>query len=177
MVHAQKKGKRGEIEFCEWLDKNLYNEKTSNRNYNQADGHSSDVITADFLFEVKRQENLALDDWWYQVSVANANTPGGLIPVVAFRQNRKKWQFLIPAKLIGIKLGYMLVKEEIFIEYARGIVNFNPDLTEEEQLQYEQCYNKDEIRSRFKTMGNGKAYLSDKYKLPFKVISAIVGDL
>jgi len=127
MVHAQKKGKRGEVELCEWIDKNLYPDDPERtvRNILQADGTSTDIIVADFMFEVKRQEKLDLDSWWLQVVVAKKNHHNkDLIPVVAFRQNRKKWRFLIPANLLpNVELGYMEVNEKVFLQFAKGIVD------------------------------------------------------
>lgn len=121
-LHAQKKGKRGEVEFCKWLKKNFGIE--TERNYNQANGHSADVIVDDFIFEIKRREQLSLDDWWYQVAVAKQRHKNDdLIPVVAFRQNRKSWEFLIPANLIGLDVGYMRLNEKTFINFMKKIVN------------------------------------------------------
>jgi hypothetical protein len=130
MVNGIKKGKAGEVEFEKWIEKNLF-EKVE-RNYNQAEG-GCDVITSKFYFEVKRRETLALDDWWYQVRMAEELYNGrdknntvrfekekGLMPVVAFRQNRKKWEFLIPAVLIGCDRGYIRLNEKTFIEFATG---------------------------------------------------------
>lgn len=122
-LHAQKKGKRGEVEFCAWLNRHL-NIKTE-RNYNQADGTSSDIIIADFIIEVKRRESLDLDAWWHQIVVAKKNHEDeNLIPVVAFRKNRHPWSFLVPAYLIhGLELGYIQMNERVFLQFARGLVS------------------------------------------------------
>jgi len=124
-LHAQRKGKAGEVEFCKWLMRNLSIDVE--RNYNQANGHSSDVITDDFIFEVKRREVIDLDSWWLQVAIAKKRHPNlDLIPIVAFRQNRKKWGFAIPANLIpGMDLGYLVVNERVFIQFAGIIVRGN----------------------------------------------------
>lgn len=121
MPNAIKKGKAGEVEFCKWLKENLG--IITERNYNQSQG-GADVITDSFLFEVKRREAIDLDSWWCQVSIANKDKhKGELIPVVAFRQNRKSWQFLIPANLIsGVERGYLICKESVFIEFAKSIL-------------------------------------------------------
>ena len=129
-LHAQKKGKVGEVEFCRWLDDNLkfsekryFGEKTQ-RNYNQSDGHSADIIVHPFIFEVKRREKLDLKQWWAQVVNAKNNNPNpALTPVVAFRQNRKKWEFLIPAKLIGLDDGWLHTTENTFLNYAKSVIN------------------------------------------------------
>ena len=135
-IHAQKKGKRGEVEFCGWLKENLGID--IERNYNQADGHSADVITEDFIFEVKRREAIDLGTWWYQVSMAKKKHKNeDLIPVVCFRQNRKPWQFLIPANLLnGVDKGYMLLNESVFIDFAKAIVA-QPE--EDEEADYVMC--------------------------------------
>jgi len=121
-LHAQKKGKAGEVQFCKWLLDNLGIDVQ--RNYNQADGHSADVITDDFIFEVKRRESIDLDTWWHQVAIAKKNNKNPeLIPVVAFRKNRKSWKFAIPANLLpGLDRGYMVMNERVFIEFAKTIV-------------------------------------------------------
>lgn len=125
MPNPIKKGKAGEVEFCKWLKDNLG--IIVERNYNQSQG-GADVITDNFLFEVKRREQLDLDTWWQQVCVANKSKHNGeLIPVVAFRQNRKKWQFLIPANLItGLKRGYLIAGQTVFIEFAESLIGVNP---------------------------------------------------
>lgn len=120
-VHAQKKGKRGEVQFCKWLKDNLGID--TERNYNQADGHSADVHTDEFIFEVKRREAEDLPTWWHQVAIAKKRHKNeALIPVVAFRRNRQPWRFAIPAKLIGVDRGYMVVEERVFIEFAKSVM-------------------------------------------------------
>jgi len=121
-LNAIHKGKAGEVQFCKWLFDNLGIEVE--RNYNQAKG-GADVIVSDFIFEVKRRENLDLDTWWHQVCIAKKHHKDkDLIPIVCFRQNRQKWQFLMPANLItGIDKGYVQCQERVFLEYAKSIVN------------------------------------------------------
>ena len=121
-LHAQKKGKRGEEEFCEWLMEHFDIDVA--RNMKQSRGKGSDIIVDDFMFEVKRREALDFDSWWHQVCVAaKGYKHEGLIPIVAFRQNRKPWQFLIPARLIpGLELGYVMANERVFKQLMRGII-------------------------------------------------------
>ncbi len=121
MVHAQKKGKRGEDEFCKWILKNFGIDVR--REHWQADGHSADIRINDFLFEVKRHESPNRDNFWYQVAVAKQYDNKDIIPVVAFRQNYKPWKFLLPAKLIGVDLSYIELSEKVFINFAKGIIN------------------------------------------------------
>lgn len=122
MVHAQKKGKRGEDLFCAWLKENVGIEVR--RNHWQADGHSADISDIPgFLIEVKFRETHSLDDYWHQVVMAaNADKDDDRVPIVAFKSNRQKWQFLMPAKLIaGCDYGYVIATERVFtqlIKYA-----------------------------------------------------------
>lgn len=122
MVNPVHKGKRAENAFCKWLLENLGIE--TEREYNQADGRSSDIVIGDFFFEVKHRETLDLDEWWYQTVRQRKGKKGkGKVPVVVFKQNRRPWQFLIPASLLfeGIK-GYMIVNEKVFIQFAMRIL-------------------------------------------------------
>lgn len=122
MVHAQKKGKRGEDLFCKWLFENLQIEVR--RNHFQADGHSADIIISDFIIEVKNREVHNLDEYWHQVAIAAKHHKEDLIPIVAFKSNRKKWQFLIPAKLIhGCSIGYVIATEKVFIQLAHYVMD------------------------------------------------------
>lgn len=122
---AGPKGKRGEDEFCQWLADNL--NIHVRREHFQASGHSADIVDVpDFLFEIKRQETLTLKDWWYQVIVASKQPDQAhKIPVVAYRQNRKKWHFLVPANLIpGMGRGFFIMHESVFIQYAKTIIRY-----------------------------------------------------
>ena len=121
MVHSQKKGKRGEVEFCEFIELNFG--ISTDRVYNQADGYSSDIVINDFVFEVKRQETLHLLDWWNQSIVACNKKYKNKIPVVAFRQNRKPWSFLLSAQLLGLEKGFIQLTERTFINYARMVIH------------------------------------------------------
>jgi len=122
-LHAQRKGKAGEEEFCKWLYDNF--EIDVARNLKQSRGKGSDIIVDDFLFEIKRREVLSLDAWWHQIIVAQKTyeKKKGLIPIVAYRQNRQPWKFLIPARLIhGLDRGYLIANEIVFKQFMRGII-------------------------------------------------------
>jgi len=127
MVNSIKKGKAGEVEFEKWFYENLG--ESIEREYNQAAG-GCDIITNDFYIEVKRRETLNLKSWWQQVTEAarmyndsdnglRHQRPKGRLPVVAFRQNRKAWEFLLPAEMIGIGGEYLRVTKETFIKFAK----------------------------------------------------------
>jgi len=113
------KGKAGEREFCNWLDANFRLPHKPTRNLDQTRSGGVDVIYAPFAFEVKRRESIDLKSWWIQVKKGAAIL--GLEPVVAFRQNRKPWEFLISAKHIGCELGYMRLDEKTFKLWAEGV--------------------------------------------------------
>lgn len=124
MINSAHKGKRGEVELCEWIKKNLG--VTIERNYNQASGEKADIVLKDVLIEVKRSETLNLKYWWDQVLTAKDQKPEIFMPVVAFRQNRKKWEFLVPAWLLGDEYGdeYIRISETVFIVLYQQIEIF-----------------------------------------------------
>lgn len=125
-INPTHKGKRGEVELCKWVDKHLGADlellEPTERNYNQSQG-GADVIVPNFIIEVKRRETLDLQSWWHQVITAKKqNIEADLIPVVAFRQNRKPWQFLIPADFIGVDKGFIILSELVFTKFARRVI-------------------------------------------------------
>lgn len=115
MVNCRSKGARGEREFCTWLESTFDLPEKPKRNLEQVRSGGSDVHLYPFVFEVKRVEKLHLQKWWLQVVAATKN---GDIPVVAFRQNNFPWEFLIPAKEIGLKYGYIRLREKEFVEWV-----------------------------------------------------------
>lgn len=125
-INPTHKGKRGEVEFCKWLSKNFNIDVE--REYNQSQG-GADIIINDFIFEIKRREVLDLKTWWQQVCIAKKKHPDKeLIQIVAYRQNRKPWNFLIPANLVnGIERGFLICEEKIFIEFMNYVVEKNND--------------------------------------------------
>lgn len=114
MVNPRNKGSDGEREAAAWLQKNLNLEHTPQRNLEQVRFKGNgrvqlgmDLIGIEpFCIEIKRQEILTLRSWWIQCVVASKNIPGA-VPVVMYRQNRKKWKFLISAKNLGLKNGFV----------------------------------------------------------------------
>lgn len=118
-INSRAKGASGEREFCRWLFDN-FNVPMPTRNLEQVRSGGSDVIDIEpFYFEVKRVENLSLDSWWHQVCRAIKKAhDDSLVPVVAFRQNRSPWEFLIHAENIGVKRGYIRLDERCFIKWA-----------------------------------------------------------
>lgn len=113
------KGKAGEREFCSWLYKNFTLAHKPERNLDQTRAGGTDVIYPPFAFEVKRRETLSLQSWWVQAKIAADKLD--LEPVVAFRQNRKPWEFLVSAQHIGCEKGYIRLSETIFKQWADGV--------------------------------------------------------
>lgn len=131
-MYINVKGKNGELEFAKWLEENLDLEKKLKRNIEQVREGGADITCLKpFLFEVKRCEKLDLFSWWGQIKRAadNYNKQNKILtnndfrmPIVAFRQNRKKWEFLISASNIGLEFGFIRITERIFLEWAKNIL-------------------------------------------------------
>jgi len=122
MVNARAKGASGEREFCKWVCDKLELDETPTRNLEQVRSGGADILGVDpFVFEVKRVERVNRKKWWLQVKAAAASTPGS-IPVVAYRPNRKPWEFLIPATWVGLQFGYIILEEKEFIQWALQVL-------------------------------------------------------
>ena len=115
MVHARNKGKAAETEFINKFQ-SLFPE-TIQRNLEQVRSGGSDVTNCDpFVIEIKRVEKLDFNSWWRQVVAA---TKSPLVSVVAYRQSRQPWKFLLPATLIVSKSdNFIIVDEETFIKFV-----------------------------------------------------------
>lgn len=127
-INSRAKGASGEREFCGWLFKNFDQlEEKPERNLDQVRNGGTDVIVPPFCFEVKRRENLDLLAAWIQVKKdveLIARTHGRQhIPVVAFRFNRKPWEFLISANYIGCGMGFVRLDERTFIMWANKMID------------------------------------------------------
>lgn len=117
-LNARSKGSRGEREFSKWLQDALGLEIAPNRNLDQVRDGGADIVSIKpFMFEVKRCETLQKQKWWLQV--CRACIRDNDIPVVAYRQNRKSWVFLISAKLIGNRGGFIQLEEKMFLDWFR----------------------------------------------------------
>ena len=121
MVHSLNKGKQGEREAANWLQQQFKLEFTPTRNLNQTreGGHDLDGFPP-FKIEVKRQVTLNLKSWWEQ---ATNSCGAGDCAVVMYRQNRKQWRFLIPAEVIGVKRGYIILEGREFVLWASKHIN------------------------------------------------------
>lgn len=131
-INGRVKGAEYERQFCKWLDKNL--KIRAKRNLEQTRDAGADVITEWFIFECKREENLRLDDYWYQVVIASKKHENKMIPVVVFRQSRRKQEFLIPASLIpGEKYSFIRLTEKVFLNFSEKVISNN--------LEFKKCIN------------------------------------
>lgn len=129
-INSRAKGASGEREFCEWLQKNFDLPVKPKRNLEQVRSGGLDVIFPPFGFEVKREENIRLMDYWTQVKRAveayEKEEFVKLEPVVAFRQNKQPWEFLICASHIDLKRGFVRLTERAFINWVNMIVENKP---------------------------------------------------
>jgi hypothetical protein len=124
MVNSINKGKNGEREFCIWLEKNFHLPERPKRNLEQTREGGYDIYVKPFLFEVKRVEKIERDKWWKQVVKASEQIENS-VPVVAYRQNRHKWNFLISIKFLCYDFeedGYLEIKDNVFIMWAKNFL-------------------------------------------------------
>lgn len=100
-INVRTKGAEGEREVCKLLNA-LYKEvyeilgipfpekDIAQRNQNQSAVGGCDISnTCNFAFEVKRQEQLAINTWWNQCVISAKEIKK--IPVLIYRQNKRKW--------------------------------------------------------------------------------------
>ena len=123
-MNNRAKGASGEREFCKWMENNLKLDHRPTRNLEQVRGGGSDIIDVyPFCVEVKRREVLDLQSWWIQVKHDAKKLGDDAIPIVAFRQNRKPWEFLISSGYIGLEIGFIRLTEKTFIDWADNALN------------------------------------------------------
>lgn len=126
MVHVVNKGKNGEREVVNLLQpyvNRVYEclgmeAPDLLRNQMQTAVGGYDIVGLPWLaLEVKRQEQLSLNAWWAQVTKAAKPEQ---VPVVIFRQNRQKWQVLMPAWLHTGGQGHMQIRAQCTLEDFLG---------------------------------------------------------
>lgn len=123
-INARAKGASGERELAKWLQSKFKLDFTPQRNLEQVRSGGSDIIDFyPFYFECKRVETLDLQSWWnqvlFEVRKCEYHEP---VPIVAFRQNRKPWEFLISASNIGLDKGFLRLRDREFIGYANIVI-------------------------------------------------------
>lgn len=92
------KGANGERELAKLLYGRLGVELKRNLEQSRIGGY--DLVGLPFAIEVKRHEELRVNEWWAQAShqaIDARNATGDYtIPVLAWRQSRKPWTFRVP---------------------------------------------------------------------------------
>lgn len=101
MTNGKAKGANGERELAvlltSWAGPEFGLELQ--RNLEQTRGGGHDLVGLEpygMAVECKRVEAKAINSWWAQAE-RQAKQAGGLIPVLAWRQNRQPWRFRIKA--------------------------------------------------------------------------------
>lgn len=103
------KGANAEREFAQLLGERLGLKLERNLEQTRKGGHDLLGIPG-LAIEVKRCEQLAINQWWRQ-AVRQASE--GLIPCLAYRQNRKPWLVALPLKwLLGCEGNYLISEED-----------------------------------------------------------------
>jgi len=130
-INSRTKGATAELEAARWLQSTFRLEHTPQRNLEQVRSGGHDLLGfPPFYVEVKRQEILNLRGWWQQaLNAARNSEDDDAEPVVMYRQNRGPWLFLISARHLnmsqdaGLKLGYLHIKQNVFIPWAKSRLN------------------------------------------------------
>lgn len=119
---AKQKGKKGEDEACEKLQRLMALDYLPQRNLRQTTYFGGDIllIREGFGIEVKRREVVDLQAWWNQIYFACRKfKTKDLEPIVMYRTNRAEWQYLISSTNIGIAPGWLHINETLFKVYVR----------------------------------------------------------
>ena len=100
---SRNKGKTGEREFLNALQKLLDLPHRIPRNLNQSDQGGADCVALPGIaIEIKRREALSRREWWKQaLSQAEAIEAS---PVLAYRQNRKEWIIVTTHEWAGLTM-------------------------------------------------------------------------
>ena len=110
----REKGARGEREFFGVLNKYLPENMRMQRELSQTRDKGLDGISASVGIEVKRQETLSIPKWLRQAREG----AGGLVPVVAYRQNSGGWHCLVdltPMQLAAFMRAFPAIEGEISV--------------------------------------------------------------
>jgi len=101
-INQRNKGQSGERELCLVLSKELGLRELLTRNIDQVRDGGADIMgLPPFAIEVKRQQSLNINAWLKQA--VSQVTPKNPIPVLAYRQNNRKWTFMIPFGVVAKK--------------------------------------------------------------------------
>ena len=120
-INPRTKGANGEREAAKWLQAAFKLEKCPERNLEQTRGGGFDLIGfPPFAWEVKRCQTISKRTWWLQAT-HSCNTKYH-IPVVMFRANNKQWKFLVSAKYIGLKKGFIQLEIKEFVQWVHTVM-------------------------------------------------------
>lgn len=103
---SRNKGANGELEFLKLLQPVVdavlgVGEVVLARNLMQTRDGGFDIAGLTWMaLEVKRQEALSLGVWWEQTM---QQASGGRLPILAYRQNNKKWKVRMLTAIYGIE--------------------------------------------------------------------------
>lgn len=94
------------------------------RNFAQSAVGGSDMDSLaehGFIFEVKRHEKLAINTWWKQVLAAVRGR--NVWPVLAYRQNRQPWTFVVDCRMLWIEAdGRVSMEQEVFLAWFEKVL-------------------------------------------------------
>lgn len=121
MVNSRTKGAAGEREAGKWLQAKFRLANAPERNLEQVRSGGHDLVGfPPFAFEVKRTEGVSKRAWWLQAHTSRTKKYN--IAVVMYRKSRQPWRFLISARYVGCKNGFIQLEEREFIGWANHIL-------------------------------------------------------
>jgi len=136
MNHAarRQKGSRGERELAKLLNEKFDLDASRNLTQTREGGEDINLNAIGICIEVKRQEALSVNTWWKQIS--NAAAQANLMPVLAYRQNRKKWKFVLPATLLSPEIkGKIELHEDVFFSFLENWISTKQWLTSSHRIR------------------------------------------
>lgn len=93
---SRNKGSRAEREVATLINQYLGVDVTRNLEQTRSGGH--DLVGFDpFALEIKRCERITIPAWWRQ---ACEQIGPDQVPVLAYRQSRKPWAFVLPLRFV-----------------------------------------------------------------------------
>lgn len=105
-INSKQKGKRGELELCQWLRENWGALARRSQQYKgTADSADVDFPEMPLHFECKRTESLSV----YKALDQAAADCGDKLPVVAHRRSRRDWVFILNASDV-LRLADVITK-------------------------------------------------------------------
>jgi len=114
-INGRNKGANAERDAAKWLQKHFKLVNTPLRNLEQYRNGGVDLIGfPPFAFEIKRQEKLDLRGAWLQI----VGACGDDVPVVMYRKNYKDWHFLVSAKWMGLRNGFIRLEQREFLMWG-----------------------------------------------------------